>query len=78
MESQGESVTIRNKSDLIEASVKAGRLNIAHQLVLDLLKSGGYPLPRIFRYYMKNLAAAGDHESIRDIGQYLSTVSYVT
>lgn len=78
MESQGENVTIRNKSELIEAFVKAGRLNVANQLVLELVKTGAYPLPRIFRYFMKSLAAAGDHESIRVVGEYLSTVSLLS
>lgn len=72
LESQGDNISVRQKSDLVEVAVKAGRLDVATQLVLELEKSGGYPVPRIFRFYMKALASAGDQQSIRMIGEYLS------
>lgn len=74
METKGESLTIKNKSEIIELAVKANRLDDAKTLVLELVQSGGYPLPRVFRFFMKSLAAVGDHHSIKAIGQYLDEV----
>lgn len=74
LETQGDNISIRQTSDLIEAAVKAGQLDVATQLVLELQKSSAYPVPRIFRFYMKGLATAGDHQSIRTVGEHLSQV----
>ena len=55
--------------------MRANRLDVATQMVLELVKSGGYPVPRIFRYYMKTLASIGNHKTIAEIGEYLNPVS---
>lgn len=67
-----DKVSLMDKSLILEALVKSGRLNQATNLVFELLQQNMNPIPRIFRFYLNKLAATGDSETIERIGQLLN------
>ena len=76
IESQGNTLNKRFMNNLIEAAVKAGALDVATQLVLELEKKGEYPLIRIFKFLMNALVSSGDQKAIRTIGECINEVSF--
>lgn len=65
------SLTISEKSKVIEATIKAGRLDEASKLVLDMLKEKSHPRVNVFRFFLNKLATNGDVETMEKIGTYL-------
>ena len=61
---------------MIEESVRNKDLNAATGLVLDLLKQGAYPIPRVFRFYIGQVSASGDIDTIKSLEPFLSLVSW--
>jgi leucine-rich PPR motif-containing protein, mitochondrial len=55
-----EKLNLTDQSIVIEALVKADRLNEATKMVKTLLENNTYPMPRIFRFYLNKVAQSGD------------------
>jgi len=67
-----EKYSVVDLSHLIEKLLHNNRLNDATKLSLNLLDKGGFPIQKIFRFLLNKIAAAGDVESLTQIGQKLS------
>lgn len=67
-----DQISVHNRSELIEALVKNGRLQEATKFVLELLGEKVQPVPRIFRFYLNRVASNGDIETLDNIGKHLS------
>ncbi|XP_054742086.1 leucine-rich PPR motif-containing protein, mitochondrial [Anastrepha obliqua] len=67
-----EAVSINDLSQLIEHAVRAGRLTDATKIVTELLAKKQYPKPKIFRFYLNKIAAAGDVNTLQVLGEQLS------
>ena len=67
-----DKLTITDKSLIIEACVKADRLNEASKLVMEMLETKNHPIPRIFRFFLNKIANAGDLSTLNAIGEKLS------
>lgn len=63
--------TVLEKSKIIEALIKAEKLNDASDLVIKLLQQNSHPKLNIFRFYLNRLASNGDNETMEKISQYL-------
>ena len=62
------------RSYLIEALLKAERLDVATTYVLDLLKKGLHPFGRIFKFYINSLAKTGNVDAIKSLEPHLTKV----
>uniref|UniRef100_A0A6P4EQJ3 Leucine-rich PPR motif-containing protein, mitochondrial n=1 Tax=Drosophila rhopaloa TaxID=1041015 RepID=A0A6P4EQJ3_DRORH len=68
----GEKVGALDTSRLIELLVRADRLSEATKYVEELLGDKLHPQPKIFKFYLNKIAAAGDLETLERIGKQLS------
>lgn len=68
----GEKVGVLDSSRLIELLVRADRLSEATKYVEELLSEKLHPQPKIFKFYLNKIAAAGDLETLKKIGQQLT------
>ncbi|KAH8324400.1 hypothetical protein KR074_006666 [Drosophila pseudoananassae] len=68
----GEKVGVLDTSRLIELLVRADRLAEATKYVEELLSEKLHPQPKIFKFYLNKIAAAGDLETLKKIGQQLN------
>ncbi|EDV30832.1 uncharacterized protein Dana_GF14846 [Drosophila ananassae] len=68
----GEKVGVLDTSRLIELLVRADRLSEATKYVEELLSEKLHPQPKIFKFYLNKIAAAGDLETLKKIGQQLT------
>jgi leucine-rich PPR motif-containing protein len=59
------------KSKIIEALVRVGRITDATKFVFELLEGKQNPKLQIFRFYLNSLAKSGESETIEKIGKYL-------
>lgn len=66
-------LSVVEKSKVIEALVRQGQLNEANNLVLQMLNDKVHPRLNIFRFYLNKLAANGDVEIMDKIGGYLDS-----
>lgn len=66
-----DELSVTDLSLLIERLVKAERYGEVLKLVQEMLAKDLYPLPRIMRFYLNRLAAAGDVDTISVIGNQL-------
>lgn len=64
--------SVTDQSILIEALVKADRLNESSKVVLQMLEANTHPIPRIFRFYLNKIAAAGDIKTVEQIGEKIT------
>ncbi|XP_050321595.1 leucine-rich PPR motif-containing protein, mitochondrial [Bactrocera neohumeralis] len=67
-----ETLSISDLSHLIEHLVRAERLTEATKFVNELLANNRYPIPKIFKFYLNKIAAAGDVQTLETIGGQLS------
>ncbi|CAD6999056.1 leucine-rich PPR motif-containing protein, mitochondrial [Ceratitis capitata] len=67
-----EIVSVTDLSLLIEQLVRAERLTEASKFVDELLADKRYPIPKIFKFYLNKLAAAGDVSALQRIGEQLT------
>ncbi|KAL7040341.1 hypothetical protein ACKWTF_000363 [Chironomus riparius] len=67
------SMTTLEKSKVIEALAKNGRLNDANKLVFEMLNEKIYPRLNIFRFYLNKLATSGDTETMEQIGNLIDS-----
>lgn len=65
--------TLSDRSSVIEALVRNDRIEEATKLVFELLEQKTIPIPRIFRFYLNKVAAAGDTKTIEDVGKHLTS-----
>ncbi|KAH8271898.1 hypothetical protein KR044_009914 [Drosophila immigrans] len=68
----GDKIGVLDTSRLIELLVRADRLQEATKCVNELLADKQHPQPKIFKYYLNKLAAAGDLATLEGIGQQLN------
>jgi len=68
----GEKVGALDTSRLIELLVRADRLTEATKYVEELLGDKLHPQPKIFKFYLNKIAAAGDLETLEKIGKQLT------
>ncbi|XP_017067892.2 leucine-rich PPR motif-containing protein, mitochondrial [Drosophila eugracilis] len=68
----GEKVGALDVSRLIELLVRADRLSEATKYVEELLADKLHPQPKIFKFYLNKIAAAGDLETLEKIGKQLN------
>ncbi|XP_017094537.2 leucine-rich PPR motif-containing protein, mitochondrial [Drosophila bipectinata] len=68
----GDKVGVLDTSRLIELLVRADRLTEATKYVEELLSEKLHPQPKIFKFYLNKIAAAGDLETLNKIGQQLT------
>lgn len=68
----GEKIGALDTSRLIELLVRADRLTEATKYVEELLGDKLHPQPKIFKFYLNKIAAAGDLETMQRIGQQLN------
>ncbi|EDV54784.1 leucine-rich PPR motif-containing protein, mitochondrial [Drosophila erecta] len=68
----GEKVGVLDTSRLIELLVRADRLTEATKYVEELLGDKLHPQPKIFKFYLNKIAAAGDLETLQRIGKQLN------
>ncbi|EDW76611.1 uncharacterized protein Dwil_GK14571 [Drosophila willistoni] len=68
----GEKVSALDTSRLIELLVRADRLTEATKYVEELLAEKLHPQPKIFKFYLNKIAASGDLDNLRKIGQQLN------
>ncbi|XP_017021796.1 leucine-rich PPR motif-containing protein, mitochondrial [Drosophila kikkawai] len=68
----GDKVNALDTSRLIELLVRADRLVEASKYVDELLAGNQHPQPKIFKFYLNKIAAAGDLETLERIGQQLN------
>ena len=66
-------MTTLEKSKVIEALAKNGRLNDANKLVFEMLNEKVYPRLNIFRFYLNKLATSGDTETMEQIGNLIDS-----
>lgn len=67
-----EKIGALDTSRLIELLVRAYRLTEATKYVEELLGDKLHPQPKIFKFYLNKIAAAGDLETMQRIGQQLN------
>lgn len=67
-----DKINIVDQSALIEALVKSDRLLDATQIVNEMLANRQHPTPRIFRFFLNKLAAAGEHQKLYDLSKLLT------
>ncbi|KAH8391791.1 hypothetical protein KR215_003667 [Drosophila sulfurigaster] len=68
----GEKIGVLDISRLIELLVRSDRLAEATKYVDELLADKQHPQPKIFKYYLNKVAAAGDLATLERIGQQLN------
>lgn len=68
----GDKVNALDTSRLIELLVRADRLTEATKYVDELLAGSQHPQPKIFKFYLNKVAAAGDLETLERIGRQLN------
>ncbi|KAH8237964.1 hypothetical protein KR032_009124 [Drosophila birchii] len=68
----GDKVNALDTSRLIELLVRADRLTEATKYVDELLAGNQHPQPKIFKFYLNKIAAAGDLETLERIGKQLN------
>ncbi|XP_017052922.2 LOW QUALITY PROTEIN: leucine-rich PPR motif-containing protein, mitochondrial [Drosophila ficusphila] len=68
----GDKVSALDISRLIELLVRADRLTEATKYVDELLGDKLHPQPKIFKFYLNKIAAAGDLETLEKIGKQLN------
>lgn len=69
---EGTKFSIGDHSIMVEALVKAGRLNEATKYVFEMLDEKLYPVPRILKFYLNKVANAGDIGVIERIGETIT------
>lgn len=67
-----ESLSLIDKSHLIEQLVKADRITEASKYVEELLNEKRHPLPKIFKFYLNKIANAGDVNAMQRIGELMN------
>lgn len=67
-----DKISLTDRSLIIEALVKNGKLKQATTAVFALLDEKLTPLPRIFRFYLNRLAINGESETLQKVGAHLS------
>jgi len=67
------SMTTLEKSKVIEAFVKNGRLNDANKFVFEMLNEKVHPRLNIFRFYLNKLATSGDTDTMEQIGNLIDS-----
>ena len=69
-----DKLSLTEQSLVIEALIKNDRLQEGTKLVLEMLEQQKtHPIPRIFRFYLNKLAAAGDSVTLEKIGTLISS-----
>lgn len=69
-----DKLSLTEQSLVIEALIKNDRLQEGTKLVLEMLEQHKtHPIPRIFRFYLNKLAAAGDSATLEKIGTLISS-----
>ncbi|CAO1333276.1 unnamed protein product [Diamesa serratosioi] len=72
--SPSDKLSLTEQSLVIEALIKNDRLQEGTKLVLEMLEQQKtHPIPRIFRFYLNKLAAAGDAVTLEKIGTLISS-----
>jgi leucine-rich PPR motif-containing protein len=67
-----DKLSITDQSLLIEGLIKQSRLNEASKIVKEMLSTNLHPSPRVFRFFLNKVAAAGDILLLEEIGKYLT------
>ncbi|XP_055917516.1 leucine-rich PPR motif-containing protein, mitochondrial [Eupeodes corollae] len=69
----GQSPSAGDISQLIENLIHAQRLIEATKYVFELLDQGRRPIPKVFKFYLNKIAATGDLETMKKIGEKLTS-----
>lgn len=67
-----DKLSITDQSLLIEGLIKQGRLTEASKIVKEMLSLNLHPSPRVFRFFLNKVAAAGDILMLEEIGKYIT------
>ncbi|KAG7155734.1 Leucine-rich PPR motif-containing protein-like 3 [Homarus americanus] len=71
IEKSGGQLSIQNRSKLVEGLVQDGRISEATKLTQDMLITNCYPVARVLKYLIIQMAKAGDVETITFFGKYI-------
>jgi hypothetical protein len=69
------SLSVSDLSALLEGLVRADRCGEASKITVGMLEKGLFPVPRVLRFLLHRLAAAGDTDTLTAIGSHLKPVS---
>lgn len=81
VEESGGRLSVTEESKLLELFVQESKLEEAAKLAREMIVTGQYPLPRVFKFLLNQLAKAGNVEAIEFFDKYIDenlkrTLSY--